>query len=90
IVDVQVIGHGWVFRAGAAVHQGVVQEILTAIEKGSARTVRTMLEAGWRLESAQALYLFLSNLPKPLVPYSIQALVLGEHYYTLKIIEIFM
>ncbi|KAJ8946891.1 hypothetical protein NQ318_008247 [Aromia moschata] len=76
--NVQVIGHGWVFRAGAAIHQGVVQEILTAIRKGSTTTVRSMLEAGWRLESAQALYLFLTSLPRPLVPQSIQALVLDD------------
>ncbi|XP_018574467.1 uncharacterized protein LOC108913405 [Anoplophora glabripennis] len=77
--NVQLIGHGWVFRVGVAVHQGVVQEILTAIQKGQTRTIRTMLEAGWRLESAQALYLFLSNLQKPLVPDSIQALVLDNN-----------
>lgn len=79
-LDVQLIGHGWVFRVGVAVHQGVVQEILTAIQKGQTRTIRAMLEAGWRLESAQALYLFLSNLHKPLVPDSIQALVLGMNF----------
>ncbi|KAJ8917853.1 hypothetical protein NQ315_010766 [Exocentrus adspersus] len=74
--NVQLLGQGWVFRVGVAVHQGVVQEILSAIHKGQTRTIRSMLDAGWRLESAQALYIFLSNLGKPLVPDSIQALVL--------------
>ncbi|KAJ8975450.1 hypothetical protein NQ317_000699, partial [Molorchus minor] len=76
--NVQLTGQGWAFRGGAAVHQGVVQEILTAIRKGTTTTVRNILEAGWRLEAAQALYLFLTGLPRPLIPQSIQALVLDD------------
>ncbi|KAG5872336.1 hypothetical protein JTB14_023604 [Gonioctena quinquepunctata] len=77
-MNVNIIGHGWLFRAGAALHQGVVQEILEAIVKGDNRTIRSMLAAGWRLEASQALYTFLTRLDQPLIPPSIQSLVLDD------------
>lgn len=63
---------------GGAVHQGVVQELFTAIKKGDPDTVRSMLDAGWRIEASQALYMYLARLPDPLIPVSIQRLVLGK------------
>lgn len=47
---------------------------------GSPRTVRSKLDAGWRLEASQALYTFLKRLNQPLIPVSIQSLVLGKQY----------
>nr|XP_023028926.1 uncharacterized protein LOC111517107 isoform X2 [Leptinotarsa decemlineata] len=77
--SVNIIGHGWLFRAEATLHQGVVQELLDAICKGDVRTIRGMLEAGWRLEASQALYTFLTRLGQPLIPPSIQSLVLDDN-----------
>lgn len=45
---------------------------------GSSRSIRAMLEAGWRLESSQALYAYLTRLNQPLIPFYIQSIVLGE------------
>nr|CAI5867472.1 unnamed protein product [Callosobruchus analis] len=77
--DVHILGHGWLFRAGAAVHQGVVEEILRSIQKGHSGHIRGMLQAGWRLEASQALYLFLTRLQQPLIPRTIQSLVLDDN-----------
>lgn len=74
----QVIGHAWLLRVGGAVHQGVVQELFTAIKKGDPNTVRSMLDAGWRIEASQALYMFLARMRAPLIPHTIQRLVLGN------------
>lgn len=63
---------------GGAVHQGVVQELFMAIKKGDPDTVRSMLDAGWRIEASQALYMYLARLPDPLIPPYIQRLVLGR------------
>nr|CAI5867474.1 unnamed protein product [Callosobruchus analis] len=38
-----------------------------------------MLQAGWRLEASQALYLFLTRLQQPLIPRTIQSLVLDDN-----------
>ncbi|CAH1966183.1 unnamed protein product [Acanthoscelides obtectus] len=38
-----------------------------------------MLQAGWRLEASQALYIFLTRLQQPLIPHSIQSLVLDDN-----------
>lgn len=67
-------------RVGGAVHQGVVQELFIAIKKGDSSTVRAMLEAGWRIEASQALYMFLARMQTPLIPLTIQRLVLGKKY----------
>lgn len=77
-IDVQVIGHAWLLRIGGAVHQGIVQEFFTAIKQGDPDAVRTLLESGWRIEASQALYMFLARMETPLIPHSIQRLVLGK------------
>ncbi|XP_060528293.1 uncharacterized protein LOC132703181 [Cylas formicarius] len=77
--NAHVLGHGWVFRAEAGIHDGVVNEIVEAIENGSAGSIRSMLEAGWRFEAAQALYVFLTRIEQPLIPVSIQSLVLDNN-----------
>ncbi|XP_030753649.1 uncharacterized protein LOC115880558 isoform X1 [Sitophilus oryzae] len=77
--NVRVLGHGWVFRGEGVANQGVVNEIVTAIESGCPRAVRSLLDAGWRLEAAQALYIFLTRLEQPLIPTSIQSLVLDNN-----------
>ncbi|KAH1014232.1 hypothetical protein HUJ04_003096 [Dendroctonus ponderosae] len=74
--NARTLGNGWLFRGEGIAHQGVVNEIVAYIEHGSSRSVRTMLEAGWRLESSQALYTYLTRLNQPLIPFSIQSLVL--------------
>lgn len=65
------------FRAGAALNQNAVQELLLALEKGDVPKVRNMLESGWRLEASQALYSYLTRMEEPLIPLTIQSLVLG-------------
>lgn len=77
-IDVQIIGHAWLLRVGGAVHQGVVQELFIAIKKGDTDTIRGMLDAGWRIEASQALYMFLARMGTPLIPHTIQRLVLGK------------
>ncbi|CAH1185211.1 unnamed protein product [Phyllotreta striolata] len=76
--NVQIISHGWMFRAGAALNQTAVQELNAALEKGDVAKVRSMLESGWRLEASQALYTYLTRMEEPLIPLSIQSLVLGD------------
>lgn len=39
-----------------------------------------MLDAGWRIEASQALYMFLARMQTPLIPHSIQRLVLGMEF----------
>ncbi|KAF7273132.1 hypothetical protein GWI33_014126 [Rhynchophorus ferrugineus] len=77
--NVRVLGNGWIFRGEGVANQGVVNEIVSAIENGTPRTVRTMLDAGWRVEAAQALYIYLTRLEQPLIPASIQSLVLDNN-----------
>ncbi|XP_066248170.1 uncharacterized protein [Euwallacea similis] len=77
--NIRVIRNAWLFREEGIAHQGIVSEIVAAIVNGSSRTVRSILEAGWRLEASQALYNFLSRLKQPLIPISIQSLVLDNN-----------
>ncbi|KAL1494581.1 hypothetical protein ABEB36_010156 [Hypothenemus hampei] len=77
--NVRDLGNGWLFRGEGIPHQGVVSEILTSIENGSYRAIRNMLDAGWRLEASQALYTYLTRLNQPLIPYTIQSLVLDNN-----------
>ncbi|XP_066141334.1 uncharacterized protein [Euwallacea fornicatus] len=77
--NIRVIRNGWLFREEGVAHQDVVGEIVAAIVSGSSRTVHSMLEAGWSLEASQALYNFLSRLKQPLIPISIQSLVLDNN-----------
>lgn len=58
----------------------MVQELFVAIKKGDTDTVRSMLEAGWRIEASQALYMYLARMEMPLIPHTIQRLVLGKIY----------
>ncbi|CAH1156072.1 unnamed protein product [Phaedon cochleariae] len=77
--NVQIIGQGWIFRGETALQRGIVLEIVLAIEKGNLRHLRNLLDSGWRLEASQALYTFLTRLSQPLIPHSIQSLVLDDN-----------
>ncbi|XP_050310576.1 uncharacterized protein LOC126746385 [Anthonomus grandis grandis] len=77
--NVRFPGNRWLLQVGDGLaHQGIVNEIVVCIENGSVRTVRNMLDAGWRLEASHALYVYLTRLKKSLIPEHIQSLALDN------------
>ncbi|XP_019874802.1 uncharacterized protein LOC109602805 isoform X2 [Aethina tumida] len=74
--NVEEIGHGWLFRPGPAMHHQIVSEMVLALEKSQPRHVERLLNDGFRIETAQALLIYLNKRGQPLVPEYIQSLAL--------------